>query len=234
MFLSYFWSKWAFIYKCESDLEKLSALGESHKCRLMKYYSQKREIFLFKLFSKISKKLNRYTGLLDFKCLSNELSIEWCLEFLDKKKKCLFSSNAFEQNNFEASFSIIWSHFVDNEFVNEVEFIRILATIPVYIDLKSGRLVSVCEKNSKSKHLNINTRKNVIREFQFSLNTLKSSSEKNFNVKNIFENSMIKLFNLNNEYLLGLWGSSKKVYYLNSFRLNFIVFFQNYFYSIIE
>jgi len=193
----------------------------------MKYYCQKREILLFKLYSRISNKINKYTGLPDFKCLSNELSIEWCLEFLDKKKKSLFSSNFFEQNNFEASFSVIWSNFVElnNGLVNEIEFVKISATIPIYIDLKTGRLASICDKNSKSKHLNINTRKNVVREFQFSFNSLKSSLEKGFPAKQIFENSMIKLFSLNNQYLLGLWGSSKKVFFNFSvhFHAEFIV-----------
>jgi hypothetical protein len=192
----------------------LSTVCSSVKQRFIKYHSHKKDVLLFKLFSRVSKKINNYTGLPDLKCLSNEFSINWCLELLDHKKKCLFSSNSFELNNFEASFSVVWSHYneLKSEIISDVEYIRITSTIPVYINLKNGRLVNNFDKNSKSNHLNINTRKTIIREFQFSLNNLKSVSDKSFKVKKIYENSIIKLFDLNNQYLLGIWNSNKRVY----------------------
>ena len=202
------WIKQASIYKCKKELEHISTQLEiDYKQAFKRIFINKRELALFKLGEKLSKKINNYTGLPDLKLFQSDISnLEWYLEFFDKHSHSLLRLKKNEQNNFDAGFSILWTNFseLNLKMVQEAEKIVVFVNVPIYLDYKNGTVSPV---KSKSSYYNINTVKIEVAEI---VNFFKENqpNNKNLIIEKLHEDSLVKLFNMNLNFLIGYWNNS--------------------------
>lgn len=151
----------------------------------------------------MNKKISPYTCLPDLNTLQSDIGkLQWFLEFYDKRMKKLFCLKTNEQNNFEASFSVVWSSFseFDEKYKNEIDHVKLFTSVPVYIDLKTGKLSTQKSKNSV---LNINNAKILIKEMDFSF---KNFGEKTYD--NVYKGKLINIFEVDKEFLFAFWASN--------------------------
>lgn len=199
-----YWIKWVKIYKLEKEYNCLLEIKElTHPLRFRRIYEKKLELILFKLNQKIKKKLNKFTQLPDLVFLKSDIGcMKWTLEFQDKKNKCMYILNSNEQNNFESSFSVIWSNLpeIESNVYSEIEKIKLFANIPIYIDLKTGQLTN---QKSKSSSANIN-RRTQINEMNFKFKFIKESEK-------IYEDKLVEFYHFDEEFLFAFWKTPNQV-----------------------
>ncbi|RNA11787.1 F-box only [Brachionus plicatilis] len=195
--LKTYWIKWAKIYKFEIEFKNLlNNTGLSHPLGFKKLYEKKLNLAEYKLNQKVQKKLNKFTQLPDLSILKNDIGcMIWTLEFHDKKDKCLCSFTTTEQNNFESSFSVVWSHLPDinsNDYP-EIEKIKFFVNVPIYIDLKTGQLTN---QKSKFSSENINKR-TQIKEMNFKFKIFKELNP-------IYQDTLVEFYQFD-EFLFAFW-----------------------------
>jgi hypothetical protein len=194
---------------------------------------QKRDILLFKLHSKMSKKINKYTGLPDVKNLHGDMeNWIWYLEFYDKKGLSLISFENDEFNKFDVSLSITWYKGLgemasvlrkSNKSLSDIVGVKIWLEIPVFIDFNTNSLTNTIGKlrprqQHKSSILNINKSNRVlVLDQQCNGNIFKSNSKE---LKSVAKNDTIELLEWTVIYfLMGFWRSSNQnipvKYYFN-------------------
>lgn len=170
-------------------------------------YAQKLDLTLFKLYQKINNKQNRYTGLPEPNILQKDISsLEWSLEFLDKRMNKIVVLETNEQNIFEAGFSIVWSNLskFSDKFNEEIVKIRFYTNLPVYLDLSNGKLSLINPKNS---NLNINNKKILLEEFDFSF---KEKKIKTFTASKVYTGKLISIYEINKEFLFSFWNTENQ------------------------
>lgn len=191
----------------ELDLIVSDSKEKSYKKAFKSLYCQKRDLKLYKLSEKLNKKVNNYTGLPDLKAFLNDFeNLDWCMEFYDKKENLLLSIQATEINNFEAGYSVIWSNLNElDKLYYEAQKIKIFASIPVYIDLKNGRLST---KKENRLYYNINSNKMLVKDFDIHFNDFHNKN-KNLVIEKIYENSIINMFSVNKDIIIAFWTNTK-------------------------
>ena len=205
------WIKLSKLYKCTNEIDQMTReLAIDYKQALKRFICTKRELVLFKLGEKLNKKTNMYTGLPDLKSFQVDIAnLDWRLKFSDKHSNTLFCLKSNEQNNFEAGFSVVWSNFseVNPQMLVEVEKIQVLVNVPIYFDYKSGKVSS---QKSKSCYYNINTEKFLVTDIENFFKELPSKNRKLVEQKLLHEDPIIKIFNMNNNFLIGYWTGSSR------------------------
>lgn len=198
--LDKFWIKWARLYKLENELNTLlNNTDLNHRLCFKKIYEKKLDLIVFKLGQKINKKMNKFTQLPDLNILKADIGcMKWTLEFHNNKDMCLYSLKTNEQNNFESSFSVVWSDLPDinpNDY-NEIEKIKFFFNLPIYIDLENGNLTS---QKSKKTSENINKR-TQLKEINFKFKSIKNKSP-------IYRDKLIEIYDFDEEFLFAFWNS---------------------------
>ena len=184
---------------------------------------QKRDMFLFKLHSKMSKKINKYTGLPDVKYLSSDIeNWTWNVEFHDKKGLVVLCFGNDEFNKFDASLSITWYKGMNemakiasrsNRSLGEIVGVRIWLDIPVFVDFRTNNLIgsigtrSNQQQQQRKNLVNINKANRIlVIDQQLADNIFKSNSNE---LKSIAKNDTIELMELSKtSFLMGFWRSS--------------------------
>ena len=205
------WINLAKLYNCSTEIIQISKeFNVDYKNAFKRFFSSKRQIVLFKLGEKLSKKYSNYSGLPDLKSFQADISnLEWFLEFFDKQSKCVLLIKSSEFNSFEGGFSIVWSKLDELTFqlIFEIEKVSLLVNVPVYLDCKNGKLSS---QKSKTFLYNINTKKILITEYDNFLKTQQVSKNKKSTSITIHEDFLINIRSVSNTFLVGYWNSDSK------------------------
>ncbi len=198
-----FWLKWSQKFRIKNEINELIASVNSIQANTFKLcfkqiICQKRNLHLFKLHSKISKKLNKFTNLPDLSQSLNT-SLNWYLNIYDNRDKLVEILQSDEEYYFEGSCSIIWYKQI-NKLNKTAPKFKIFASIPVYLDLNDGKLVSSLKKSDICSFLDVNQgNKYLVYESKLNTSALVSLSH---------TKSMIEIFRLNKELLVGSWLTS--------------------------
>ncbi len=198
-----FWLKWSQKFRIKNEINELIASVNSIQANTFKLcfkqiICQKRNLHLFKLHSKISKKLNKFTNLPDLSQSLNT-SLNWYLNIYDNRDKLVEILQSDEEYYFEGSCSIIW-YKQTNKLNKIAPKFKIFASIPVYLDLNDGKLVNSLKKSDICSFLDVNQgNKYLVYESKLNTSALVSLSH----IK-----SMIEIFRLNKELLVGSWLTS--------------------------
>lgn len=175
---------------------------------------QKIQLDVFKQKEKIFKRKSLYTSLPDFQSFARDVeSLSWTIEFLDKREKILHVVNTNQQANFEAGFSVVWNSFCDlNESdLEDMTTLRVYAQLPICLDMKTGKLVFKQKSNSG---LSLKWRRALITQIDsFCLKNFKNlvaDQKSKVDVKQILEDKLIKLFQVDQQFLFGFWNSKSK------------------------
>lgn len=169
---------------------------------------QKIQLNLFKQFEKIKKRKSLYTGLFDFKSFVNDVErLVWTMEFLDKNGKSLLSVKANEQNNFEIGCSVLWYSFsdLDEKIKSEMTKLKIYAQMPIFLDLKNGK-ISFKGDSKRDAKLAFKWRRILITEINdFNFAMFKKPNE---SIKEVFSgDKLIKLFQVDRKFMFGIWNT---------------------------
>lgn len=231
--------RWSRKFKCLKEFEKIHSENSKilPKICFKKLYMLKKENLLMKKFLKVSKKINNYTNLPDLKAFVNEVGkLEWRMDFLEKDAVkssyhsfimrkwlislklffplVLYSKSANEINNFEASFSVIWSNLneLKQSMLMDLSFIRICVRVPVLLDLDNGELNTSISKIGRNRQNFFLIKSNDVQIFDLKI-TIRDLREKKTKNKStiwnkLYEDSMIELFELNKAILIGFWRST--------------------------
>lgn len=180
---------------------------------------QKIQLDVYKQKEKIFKRKSLYTSLPDFQSFTRDVeSLSWTIEFLDKREKILHIVNSNEQANFEAGFSVVWHSFCDlNEHeLEDMTSLRVYAQLPICLDMKTGKLVF---KQKSHTGLSLKWRRALITQIDnFSLKNVKNlagDQKSKVDIKQILEDKLIKLFQVDQRFLFGFWNSKSKAAPLN-------------------
>ena len=154
-----FWLKWSQKFRIKNEINELIASVNSIQANTFKLcfkqiLCQKRNLHLFKLHSKISKKLNKFTNLPDLSQSLNT-SLNWYLNIYDNRDKLVEILQSDEEYYFEGSCSIIWYKQI-NKLNKTAPKFKIFASIPVYLDLNDGKLVNSLKKSDICSFLDVN------------------------------------------------------------------------------
>ena len=205
------WINLAKLYKCSSEILQITKdFDVDYKNAFKRFFFVKREVVLFKLGEKLSKKRNNYSGLPDLKSFQTDIiNLDWYLEFFDKRSNRLLAVKMSEFNNFEAGFSIVWSNLSELTYqvISEIEKVLLYVIVPVYLDCKNGKLSS---QKSKTFTYNINTKKIIIEEYDNFLRIRQTLKTRNSVNDKIHEDSLINIQNVNNKLLIGSWSTDSK------------------------
>jgi len=127
-------------------------------------------------------------------------SLNWHLNIYDNKDKLVESLRSDEEYFFEGSCSVIWYEQI-NKLNKTAHKFKIFASIPVYLNLNDGKLVNSIKKCDTGSYLNVNeANKYLVYESKFNSSTFVPLNH---------TKSLIEMYRLNKNLLVGTWLSSR-------------------------